>query len=180
MGLPQLNWPPEPPRRVRRLWGALGSVESEPEAEPQAAAGGPEAPLSLGASAAVGEYEVTVDAVDLDADAEIAAANQFNDSPVGRYVLVDLTVTYAGAGEGDPWVDLTSSFVGTDARLYANSACTSVTPRPAVDVPTLLSGGTASFQWCMDVPPAAIDGGQLFVEEMFSFTNEGRVYWHIG
>lgn len=94
-------------------------------------------------------------------------------------MLVDLTVSYTGPEEGDPWVDLTASFVGTDSRLYAHSDCRAVVPRSAMDVPTLLPGGTASFQWCMDVPPAAIDGRQFFVEELFSFTNDGRVYWAI-
>jgi hypothetical protein len=91
-------------------------------------------------------------------------------------VLVGLTVTYNGAEEGDPWVDLTTEFVGTDARKYDTSSCMAVIPDEAMNVPTLLAGGTASYQVCMDVPPAAVAGGQVEVSESFSWDDTSLVW----
>jgi hypothetical protein len=136
-------------------------------------------PLPLGESAEVGEYTVTVDRVIPDADGIVAHENQFNSPPDGRYVLVELTVTYNGDEEGDPWVDLSTDFVGTDARKYDTSSCMAVVPQEASDVPTLLLGGTASYQECMDVPPTAVDGGRVQVSETFSFDDDGSAVWAI-
>jgi hypothetical protein len=46
-----------------------------------------------------------------------------------------------------------------------------------MNAPTLNTGGTDTFQFCMDVPPAAIPGGQLSIEPLFSFNNAERVFF---
>ncbi len=131
----------------------------------------------LGTSAAVGdEYTVQVDAVDLNVAKVIAAANEFNEPADGQYVLVDLTVQYTGSEEGDPWLDLNAVLVGSDARQYSTSTCSAVVPHSSMDVPTLENGGKSSYQVCFDVPPAALTGAKLFVEESLSLS-ESRVYW---
>ncbi len=53
--------------------------------------------VPLGVPAQVGDYQVTVDAVQLDGNAAVAAANRFNEDPTGQYVIAQLTVTYTGA-----------------------------------------------------------------------------------
>ena len=106
----------------------------------------------------------------------VAAENQFNSPPAGQYVLVELTVTYNGADEGDPWLDLSPEFIGTDARKYDSNSCSVVIPHEASDVPTLLAGGTASYQVCMDVPPTAIEGGRVEVSESFTFDGVSAVW----
>ena len=147
---------------------------------PSAVAGSASQPLALGTAAAVGkEYQVAVTSVRLDANAEVAAANQFNDPPEGQYIIVHMSVTYVGAEEGTPWIDLSETFVGTDARQYDASACGAVVDQGAMDVPTLEHGGNASYQICMDVPAAAIEGGKIFVEQRMSFNDKSRVYWAI-
>jgi len=159
-----------------------GSLESTATATPgpSAVAGSVSQPLAVGAAAAVGkEYQVAVTSVKLDANAEVAAANQFNDPPGGRYILVQLSVTYVGAEEGTPWIDLSETFVGTDARQYDASACGAVVDQRAMQVPTLENGGNASYEVCMDVPPAAIEGGKIFVEDSMSFRDRSRIYWAI-
>lgn len=136
--------------------------------------------LAIGESTTVGEtYEASVDAVELDADATIARASEFNSPAKGRYVMVTLTTEYLGTSEGTPWIDLTTVFVGSDARQYDTFTCSAQLPQPAFDVPTLESGGTATYQVCFDVPVDAIEGGQLFIEELASFDEETRVYWSI-
>lgn len=135
-------------------------------------------PLTIGSPAKVGaEYRVVVSAVKANANALVLAANQFNSPPKGQYVLVQVDVTYLGADEGSPWIDLSPTFVGTDARQYDASDCGAVLDEGVMQVPTLEKGGKATYQVCMDVPRAAIQGGKIFVEEMISFDKKSRVYW---
>jgi Domain of unknown function (DUF4190) len=135
--------------------------------------------VALGVPAQVGDYEVTVDAVELDANETVAGANDWNEPPTGQYVIAQLTVTYTGAEEGMPGFDLTAIFHGTDSRQYSDTECSAVLPDDAMDAPTLNSGGSDTFQFCMDVPPTAIQGGQLSIEPTLSFTDE-RVFYAIG
>ncbi|OMQ16428.1 hypothetical protein A7K94_0202560 [Modestobacter sp. VKM Ac-2676] len=156
---------------------AAAEAESAANAEADASAAAASV-LSLGQSGQLSDYTVTVDSVTTNANDIVANENQFNEPPTGQYVLVDLTVTYNGSDEGDPWLDLSTEFVGTDARKYDTSSCMAVVPNEASDVPTLLAGGTASYQVCMDLPPTAIDGGQVEVSESFSF-DDVSVAWAI-
>lgn len=149
---------------------STSSPSADPEPPPAAEA------LALGTAAQVGEYAVTVTGVDQDADARVAEQSEFNPPPTGRYILVDLTVTYTGTEEGDAWIDLAPTYRGTDARDYDSSSCTAVTPDPAIEQPTLRTGGTASFSVCFDLPPEAVAGGQVAVEELISLSGE-PVLW---
>jgi hypothetical protein len=136
--------------------------------------------LPIGESAQVGaDYTVAVTKVNLDADNVLAREEFFNEPPKGRYILMTLDVTYTGDDEGDPWGDLEGTFVGSDARQYDASACEATVPDSGYDVPTLNSGGKATFKACFDVPPDAIDGGKLFIDELAAFDNSSRVFWAI-
>jgi len=136
--------------------------------------------VPLGVAAQVGDYDVSVDAIELDGNATVASGNDFNDPPVGQYVVVQLTATYLGTEEGMPGWDLSAIFHGTDSRQYSDSDCAQVLPDDAMDAPTLNSGGSDTFQFCMDVPPTAIAGGQLSIEPTMSFDADERVYYAIG
>ena len=120
--------------------------------------------VPLGTPAQIGDYGVAVDAVELDANASVAAANEFNEAPAGQYVVTQLTVTYTGTEEGMPGWDLSAVFHGSDARQYSDAECMAVLADDALDAPTLNPGGTDTFQLCIDVPAEAIAGGQLSVE----------------
>ncbi|MBF4993331.1 DUF4190 domain-containing protein [Arthrobacter gandavensis] len=150
---------------------ADGVVAADPE-QTEAAADS----LAVGTSAEIGEYTVTVTGVNLNANDQVVAANQFNAAPAGQYVLVDMAVVYNGAEEGDPWVDLTAELAGSDARQYSTSTCTAVAPNPAHEVPTLTKGGAGSYSVCFDVPAEAITDAKILVESLFSFRDD-RVYW---
>jgi hypothetical protein len=153
------------------------TTESTPSDEP-ASGGTADAPLPLGQAAQVGKsYTVAVLDVIANANDMVAGANMFNDPPKGQYVVVQIKTMYVGNKEGDPWIDLSFRYVGTDARQYAEYDCGAVLPHDSGDVPTLEHGGKATFQICFDMPPKAIQGGQLFVEDSLSFSGRGRVYW---
>jgi hypothetical protein len=134
----------------------------------------------IGKSAKVGsEYTVAITKVNLNAD-DVLARDEFNEPPKrGRFIIMTLDVTYTGEEEGDPWTDLEGTFVGSDARQYDSAACEATVSDSGYDVPTLNSGGKATFKACFDVPPDAIDGGKLFIDELASFNNKSRVYWAI-
>ena len=132
--------------------------------------------VPIGVPVRIGHYEVTVDSVALNGDATVAGASEYNEPPTGQYVVAQLTVTYVGAHEGTPAWELTSIFHGADARQYSD--CGQTLPKDASDAPTLNTGGAATFQVCMDVPSAAIEGGQLSVEAVSMF-DEQRVYFAI-
>jgi hypothetical protein len=133
--------------------------------------------VPLGVPAQVGDYQVTVSAVELDATATVAAANDFNEPATGQYVITELTVTYTGTEEGMPGFDLTAVLHGSDARQYSDTECSAVLPDDAMDAPTLNPGGSDTFQFCMDVPPTALTGGQLSVEPTMSFDSADRVFY---
>jgi hypothetical protein len=152
---------------------------TETATPPSSGGGGTDSePLALGEKASVGsKYTVSVKEVVPNANDVIAAANMFNDPPKGQYVLAELHVRYVGQREGDPWLDLSMKYVGTDHRQYDESSCGAVVPHESIDVPTLQHGGAASFQICFDMPPKAIEGGEIFVEDSLSFSDDSRVYW---
>jgi hypothetical protein len=169
-----------PSARSNRIDTPATSATESPGAAGSTPSASTVAAVRLGRSATVGsEYQVTVSAVDLNANETVLAANSFNDKPKGQFILVSLSVKYQGDKEGNPWIDLSETFVGTDARQYDASDCGAVAPNPVADVPTLERGGVASFQVCIDVPPAAVKGGRLFVEPSLSFNDNHRVYWSI-
>ncbi|WP_199422522.1 hypothetical protein [Actinotalea solisilvae] len=150
------------------------AIGSDEQAELDAAT-----PLALGESAVVGEYTVTVTAIDTDADDVVAATDQYNAPPTHRYVLVDLTVTYAGEDVGDPFWDLDTAVLGTDGRAYSASSCWATLPQDPLDLEPVAAGATASYQVCMDVPAEVTTGAALRVEELFSFDAAAPAFWAV-
>lgn len=154
---------------------SVSDEADESEASDEGDEGAP-GELALGERAEVGDYSVAVTEVQLDADDVMQEANEFNDPPSGQYVLLTLDVTYTGAEEGDPWLDLAAELAGSDARNYDESTCGSVAPNSAMDVPTLATGGKATYNVCFDVPVEALEDPRIYVEESFSF-DDTRAAW---
>lgn len=141
--------------------------------------GSPDAPLPLGATTTVGDYEVTLNAT-LDANGQVQSENQFNDPPDnGSYAIVDMTVTYRGDEEGTPGFDLSVVMQGGNGVQYKDTECgASLSPGP-YDAPTLTDGGSTPVRFCLDYPAEAVAGGSIFVEPLISFDEE-RAYWALG
>ncbi|MFF3039595.1 hypothetical protein [Arthrobacter citreus] len=181
---------------VTAFWGALfnaveDEVSSNPSstrtpsatASPSASASGSSSAtasaelLPLGTAAEVGEYSVSVSSVQLNATDAILGFNEFNEAPDGQYVLITLDVVYNGNEEGDPWLDLTPAFVGSDSRQYDESTCTATLDLEGTSVPTLENGGAAQYEVCMDVPATALPGQRVLVEETFGLTEPTEASW---
>ncbi|PFG38997.1 hypothetical protein ATJ97_1491 [Georgenia soli] len=157
------------------------TVDTEQPAEPAdaeapAAAGGL---LPLGQPAEVGDYTITVTGLNLDADEAIAQADEFNPPAEGQYVIADLSVVYNGTEEGNPWMDLSYIFTGTDAEEYDDGTCMAIEENSVVNVPTLATGDGADYEVCMDVPADAIEGGTFSVGPFLSFDASERATWAI-
>jgi hypothetical protein len=146
-------------------------VEAKPEENPPKFAS-----VAVGERFDLGDYTLSVDEVTLDADELIASADQRNEPPAGRYVLVDLTAEYSGYGEGDPFLDLDYEFSGSDARQYPSSDCRAHLPIDRFALPEPEGSGALQFQVCVDVPPKAIDGGRFFVKSWYVEEDVQGVY----
>ncbi|MCC9178378.1 DUF4352 domain-containing protein [Arthrobacter sp. zg-Y750] len=153
--------------------GADGVVDTSDEEQEAAATDA----LAIGTAATVGDYSVTVTGVNTNAVDAIMAANEYNEAPAGQYVLVDLAVEYSGDSEGNPWIDLSTKFIGSDARQYDSTTCMATLPNPAYNVPTLEKGGAGTFQICMDVPAEALSDAKIFVQPTFTLSDNDRAYW---
>ncbi|MGH3562039.1 MAG: hypothetical protein ACRDTN_09640, partial [Mycobacterium sp.] len=119
-------------------------------------AGSRENPLALGETVSSKAWEVTL-GVPREAEADIAAENQFNDPPEAgmEYWIVPITATYTGNETGNAGFDITVTFVGSDNRTY-NDRC-GVIPGAVSDIGNLYKGGVAKGNTC-GVIPAGADG----------------------
>jgi predicted small lipoprotein YifL len=136
-------------------------------------------PLPVGTEAKISdEWKVTVTDIKPNATAEVQGGNEFNDPPKkGQFMLVTLDATYTGTDEGMPDTSLVVALSGGDNVQYKNFECNAAFG--AMEFPTLEPGGKATVQECLDVPPAAIKGGAVFVEDQLKFDGDARRYWAI-
>jgi hypothetical protein len=147
---------------------SAGPAEGEP--------GSRTAPLALGTTAAVGDYDVRVVEVGPDATTEILEAQGYGELPAegNVHALVRLQVTYTGEEEGSPGFDLTVGIAGSDNRSY--DSCEVSPPESMFDEPDLLTGGQAEGTFCVTLPGDQAAEGLVFVEEGFGF-DDAKIWW---
>lgn len=119
--------------------------------------------LPLGGRAEVGNYEMAVTRVDLNADAEVDASSGGATPDAGRYVLVMVEVTNIDARAHEPYTDLTVVISGTDGSFVDDSSCTVAAPDDMFDVGEINGGESAQGAYCLDLDPALLQGGTLSV-----------------
>jgi hypothetical protein len=131
-----------------------------------------ENPVPIGTTIELGNFgetswEVTPGAPTLDANALIAAENQFNSAPAvgSQYVMLPLDVTYVGSESGTPWIDLSVSFVGSDGITYDQSFV--VQPSPLTDVGEMFKGANAQGNVVVEIPADVIEGGTWSISLLF-------------
>lgn len=114
-------------------------------------------------------YDITVGAPTLDANAIVAAENQFNDvAPAGQqYALLPLTVTYTGAETGTPGFDISTSFVAADGTSYEPFDAAVVVPSPFYSINELYPGGTGTGNVVIAIPSADIEQGRWLLKVGF-------------
>ena len=136
------------------------------EADTEPAAEEVPATASLGDTVEVGDWDVTVTQVALNANRAIAQSNMFNDKPKGQYVLVTYKAKYNGADRtADINWGLDWSFTGTNSRVY--DPAMAVTPADNKEWPTeVRKGGVLKQLAVFDLKGKVIKGGTLTVESM--------------
>lgn len=108
-----------------------------------------------------GTWDLEVTEVLLNGNAQVAAANEFNDAPSNQYVLVTVQGTNVSSDFEDlAW--LQGSILGSDNVVYDETFA--VTPLNSFENQTEAApGGTVKYQFVFDVPAAALDGGYLML-----------------
>jgi hypothetical protein len=120
-------------------------------------------PIPLGQAGVVndadeGDITITVNSADLEGNAAVAATNKFNPpSSTGRYVVVNLTATYAGGQQ-----EQTASLIGAVSFSVSSHAGTGhrptfvVAPDPQLDeLADLLPGGTTTGNEAFEYEPGS-------------------------
>jgi hypothetical protein len=119
---------------------------------------------TLGDLVEVGNWNVKVTNVELNANQIIEQTNEFNDPPRHQYVLVTYEATFTGEERiGDLVMDLTWTFTTTDNQV--NETTYQVTPADNEEWPQeARQGGTVKSQVLFDLPRNLTRGGILTVE----------------
>ena len=143
-----------------------GSDSADPSAE-----GTRTTPAALGATARIGDWEVTITDVDLDATAVVLEENQFNDGPAdGRsFVLWSIEAIYNGDDSGTAWVDLNWKVVGSAGNSFGSGMDDScgVIPDDLFNKGETFPGGLVTGNVCVSAETEQLDGGTILVEELF-------------
>ncbi|WP_166787160.1 DUF4190 domain-containing protein [Cryobacterium sp. TMT2-23] len=153
---------------------AADAPAADAPAADSAAVGTRENPAPLGTTvvvknAGVPAWEVTLNASTLDANAAMAAENQFNDAPAAgsQWAMVPVTVKYVGTETGNPAFDLTFSFVsaaGTTHQVFDHIA---MGPNELSATNDLYPGATATGNVVIEVPSADVAIGTWTVKPIF-------------
>ncbi len=128
-------------------------------------------PAPIGATAVIGDWDVTIVEVDRDAADAVLAANQFNDEPAdGRsFVLWSIEAVYNGEESGTAWIDLNWKVVGAAGNSFGGGMddyC-GVIPDSINDKGETFAGGTVTGNVCVSADTDQLDGGTILVEELF-------------
>ena len=151
------------------------SATSEPELEEPELT--PQRRAPIGETQTLEEWEITVTEADVYADGELLAHNSFTPEPDGRYVLVEMTLTYLGSGDSSAGAGLDFYIEGGDGRHYTYSQCGAVVPDDLMSAPRLSTGAETSASVCFDVPVAAIENANFYAAWV---TATGpRAYWSL-
>jgi hypothetical protein len=150
--------------------------DPDPAAEPSgdAALGTRENPAPFGATARIGDWQVTLLTVDLDAEERVLAENMFNDrAPQGsRHVLIEVEAAYVGSDSGDPFWDLSWKVLGNRGNTFEDSC--GVIPTPLRDGGETFPGGVVTGNICVVAPEEQLAGGAVIAEGLF---RESRTFF---
>ena len=125
--------------------GGNEEAEAGPAAGEESSQEGTRAdPYPLGTELSSSDWTVTVNSVDLDADAAVAAENPYNEAPAEghRYILVNLTATYTGEDPdgATPWVSV--DFVSVEGNTFSSTDRMVVQPEGFDRTSTLYEGAS--------------------------------------
>lgn len=114
-------------------------------------------------------YTVTIGPAILNADAQIAQENQFNEAPKPgmQYLMISVTYVYKGSETGTPGTDVNVDFVSAAGTTHKTSDVSVVTPNDLDAVNELYPGATATGNIAILVPSADVEKGTFAVSDLF-------------
>lgn len=127
-------------------------------------------PVPLGTPADVGEgWTLTVNSVDLDANAEVAAANSFNEPPpTGTvYVMINATLAYDGPEDKAYPLFLFSGVTSSNREIRQSDAIV-VAPDDLLIAGEVFSGGEVSGNAVLAVPTDELSSLVVYTSAGFS------------
>lgn len=152
-------------------------AQQEPVAPPEASTlGTRENPAPFGATARIGDWEVTLLSADQDGESRVLAANMFND-PAGegfRYVVIEASAQYVGSDSGDPFWDLSWKLLGNRGNTF-DETC-GVIPDPLRDGGETFPGGVVTGNICVKAAEDQLAGSTVIVEGLF---RESRTFFSL-
>ncbi|GGE59236.1 DUF308 domain-containing protein [Nesterenkonia cremea] len=130
-------------------------------------------PYTLGSELSSSDWTVTINSVDLDADAAIAEENPYNEAADEghTYILVNVTATYTGEDPdgATPWVSV--SYVSPEGNTFGTTDRAVVEPEGFDRMATLYEGASETGNFALHVPSEDIEDGVISVDpDMFADT----------
>jgi len=115
-------------------------------------------------------YELSFGEPILNANKQVAAANQFNDKPAAgmQFILVPTTFTYTGTETGTPWLDIQLEFVSAAGTTHNAISTNAVPPKPITFLPELSPGESATGDLVLLVPTEDLEQGTLTVKTIYN------------
>ena len=161
---------------------AVEETATEDATEDATEMGTRENPLPLGTVITMGDWEVTVTDVMLNANDAVAAENEFNEPPVdGRqFVMFGVDATYKGTESGNPWLDFSWGIVGSGGNTFSGGGTDDycgVIPDDLMEEGEAFPDASVTGNICYSVPSDQVEGSTIRVEDTFSFTNESRAFF---
>lgn len=137
---------------------------SDPVAPPAAEEGTRENPWQAGEQLVTQDWELVIDATNLDANGIVAEGNMFNGAPNAgfQYIQVPVSVTYVGEDSGTT-MEIQIAYVSASGETYEAWDASVAVPDDN-QMQELYTGGTANFSEYLMVPSDGITDGLLRVE----------------
>lgn len=156
---------------------ATDEPTKEPPTKAPAEVGTRDNPVPIGATRTIGDWEVSVVSVDLDAADAVAAENQFNDPPAEghAFVMVGVSAKYVGTESGTFWVDVNGKILGADGNTFSDRC--GVIPEDLTDEGETFGGATIAGNLCYSAAAAQLDGASLIFEESLSLSDDSRAFF---
>lgn len=140
-------------------------------------------PVPLGQPAEVGGgWTAVVNSVNLNANDQVAAANQFNEPPADGsvFVLANVTVTYNGIEPSDTGgVNFEALGAATNTAINVGSGTLAVAPEPLQAFTEVFQGGSLTGNVLLEVPVADIDTFVLIGHALLSFDDDDRAFFAV-
>lgn len=145
---------------------ATDTAETGTGQNAQGEAGSAGNPLPLGASIAQGDWELTVNSVNLDATEEVLDENMYNEQPADgeTYILVNITMKYVGDAKNAQAPSPVVAYETAEGQTRERFDTQAVAPDAFYETGALATGEEASGNIVFMVPAGTAAQGTLSVQ----------------